>query len=150
MEQLRRPDGRLGTVLTEFDQLSQRLNEECNSLSIRVSQIKGHIEDLIITATESGGGEMIVVKAVEDLLRNIQRRDNRFYTMLDGVEDMVKRIRENQLDEERRRIEEDAEYYSPPSRVLRRGNSFVYSQYITGLKLMSVFFSSFTTAKHNQ
>lgn len=150
MEQLRRPDGRLGTVLTEFDQLTQRLNEECNSLSIRVSQIKGHIEDLIITATESGGGEMIVVKAVEDLLRNIQRRDNRFYTMLDGVEDMVKRIRENQLDEERRRIEEDAEYYSPPSRVLRRGKSFVCSQDIAGLKLMSVFFPSFTTAKHNQ
>jgi len=124
MEQLSRPDGRLGTLLTEFDHLSQRVNEGCNSLSIRVSQIKGHIEDLIITATESDGGGMIIVKAVEDLLRNIQRKDNRFYTMLDGVEDMIKRIRENQLDEERRRIEDDAEYYSYPSHVLSPGNSF--------------------------
>jgi len=139
MEQLSRPDGRLGASLTEFDQLSQRVNEECNSLSIRVSQIRGHIEDLVVTATESGGGGMIIVKAVEDLLRNIQRRDNRFYTMLDGVEDMIKRIRENHLDEERRRIEEDEEYYSRPSHVLRRGNSFVRLQYIIGLKLMSVF-----------
>ncbi|KAG0135821.1 hypothetical protein HOY82DRAFT_589633, partial [Tuber indicum] len=120
MEQLRRPDGRLGVVLTEFDQLNQRLDEECNSLSIRVSQIKGHIEDLIVTATEPSGDEMMIVKAVEDLLRNIQRRDNRFYTMLDGVEDMVTRIREIQLNEERRRIEEHAEYYSRPTHALRR------------------------------
>ncbi|CUS15882.1 unnamed protein product [Tuber aestivum] len=119
MEQLRRPDGRLGAVLTEFDQLSQKLNEDCKSLSIRVSQIKGHIEDLIVTATEPRGGEMIILKAVEDLLRNIQKRDNKFYTMLDGIGDMVNRIRENQPNE-KRRIEEHAECYSHPSHVFRR------------------------------
>ncbi|RPB04149.1 hypothetical protein L873DRAFT_1786407 [Choiromyces venosus 120613-1] len=138
MEQLRKPDGRLGVVLAEFDQLSQRLNEECNSLSIRVSQIKGHIEDLIITATESGEDELIIVKAVEDLLRNIQRRDNKFFTLLDGVEDMVKRIRENQVNGERKRIDGHEEYYSRPSHILRRGNSS--TQFVIELKLMSCLF----------